>query len=176
MARLTEREIDLMQQSQVSFEEAVNASERSEGKDEAPVKLTREQESWLGHGVGFAGVLRAALDLFVGPITRYLRRRAAVQQLEALDDRMLQDIGLSRSDIASHVAATYKHAAHRPSLWQILRSNSERKQTIRELTALDDRMLQDIGVDRALIGNYVNSHYSWQANALRVTLKNRYAA
>ncbi len=35
----------------------------------------------------------------------YFRRRAAQRRLEALDDRMLEDIGMTRADIRAHIWA-----------------------------------------------------------------------
>jgi uncharacterized protein YjiS (DUF1127 family) len=45
---------------------------------------------------------RLLRPLFAAPLRAY-RRRAMLHELEALDDRMLKDIGLSRSDLPAAV-------------------------------------------------------------------------
>lgn len=39
----------------------------------------------------------------IGDVRMYMHRRRVQKRLEALDDRMLADIGLHRGDIAAHV-------------------------------------------------------------------------
>ncbi|MEM7776268.1 MAG: DUF1127 domain-containing protein [Pseudomonadota bacterium] len=52
-----------------------------------------------GRPRGLASVLRVAFRRFVA----WRHHRAAIQTLRQLDDRMLKDIGLSRSDIVGAV-------------------------------------------------------------------------
>lgn len=50
------------------------------------------------HGVaaGIAGFVRRSL---IEPVVRWQRQRATIKALSALDDRMLADIGITRSEI-----------------------------------------------------------------------------
>jgi uncharacterized protein YjiS (DUF1127 family) len=50
-------------------------------------------------GMDFIGVARRA----VGNVRWYLNRRKVQKRLEALDDRLLEDIGLNRADISDYV-------------------------------------------------------------------------
>ena len=51
-------------------------------------------------GTGLGAALRA-----------YRQRRAAIRELEALDDRVLNDIGICRADIPAAVADRARRAA-----------------------------------------------------------------
>jgi uncharacterized protein YjiS (DUF1127 family) len=57
----------------------------------------------------FARSLRAGWDA----IPRYLVRRAAIARLRALDDRVLRDIGLTRSQIEAAVDGLVTPSGHR---------------------------------------------------------------
>jgi uncharacterized protein YjiS (DUF1127 family) len=119
-----------------------------------------------------------ALQTRSGFVTRFWhwhKRRAAIRELEALDDRILADIGLVRGGIDEAVdraaAARMAEQAAAPSLasgvlatlraWNPGRRAVglmarfpqwlKRRATIRELEALDDRMLADIGLLRPYI-------------------------
>ncbi len=87
-------------------------------------------------------------------VRKWLKQRAAIRELKALDDRMLADIGLARGEIRAAVEAAEEAAptAHEPGLVAgfvtRFRLWSRRRAAIREIEALDDRMLADIGVIR----------------------------
>jgi uncharacterized protein YjiS (DUF1127 family) len=122
----------------------------------------------LSDGVASAGFSRDAARAspgrrLVDAVARLLRRRAVYDELMALDDRLLADIGLTRTDVAI-VARTASAASaparladatvdRRPGLLamviRLVRARLERRRTINELMALDDRMLADIGLTRA---------------------------
>jgi uncharacterized protein YjiS (DUF1127 family) len=99
---------------------------------------------------GAAGFLRAILERIVNSV----RRRAAIAELMALDDRLLADIGLTRSDIPAAVGAARVgwlrdeiDSLVRPfRLWQ------RSVEASRALHSLDDRALLDAGMLRAEIG------------------------
>ncbi len=101
---------------------------------------------------GFGAVNRALLS----PVRGYLRERRTVAELERLNDHMLADIGLQRGQIHAAAAEVCRDGAaagpslgRRLSVWLTL--SLERGATIRDLRALPDAVLRDIGVERASI-------------------------
>ena len=117
------------------------------------------------------GTLLAALR-------RRFRRAAIARQLAALDDRLLADIGIERwqiADVAAQAAAeaspitrTDRSAAETSFLQTVgrfvndhvvvpLRRAYHRQVAYRELSALDDRLLRDIGLTRGDIPAVVNA-------------------
>ena len=84
-------------------------------------------------------------------VVRWQSRRAAYRQLMLLDERLLRDIGLSREEIPA-VIASMRHAAApaaaKDDLVRPLRLWSRRRDAAKTLGALDDRMLDDIGLAR----------------------------
>ena len=93
-------------------------------------------------------------------ITRGWRRRQTIKQLQGLSNRMLDDIGLSRdqiAEVATQLAARPASATpHRgePIMRTFLakaRRARLRRASIRELEQLSDRVLADIGMTRSQI-------------------------
>ena len=82
--------------------------------------------------------------------------------MSALDSRQLRDIGMERSDIERIAVESSRSAHPYPATW-ISRLGSEvrraaaRRQSIAQLNALDDRILQDIGIERATITEMVDA-------------------
>jgi uncharacterized protein YjiS (DUF1127 family) len=62
--------------------------------------VTADQAVPTGGSLGLGAFLETAL---VRPVVRYIRRRRAYDNLMALDDRMLNDIGVSRDEIPALV-------------------------------------------------------------------------
>ena len=92
----------------------------------------------------------------VSILLRPFRRAQIARELQSLDERMLRDIGVTRSDIDRVAAesvggeewvvvALAKHIGRTLAAW------SSRRDAFRRLNALDDRMLADIGLNRAEI-------------------------
>ncbi|MGF1609663.1 MAG: DUF1127 domain-containing protein [Kiloniellales bacterium] len=137
MSRLTERELELIRRE----------------------RLAAERET--GHRSD-AGFLTAQV---IDPILRALRRRRTIAQLSRLDDRMLQDIGLTRGSLETVAdamvsidsARSQAAAARREhGLLAALRRWRRRQATIQQLASLDDRVLSDIGVVRGDIASIVD--------------------
>ena len=89
-------------------------------------------------------------------LLRPFRRAQIARELQSLDERMLRDIGVTKSEIDRVAAesvggeewvvvALAKHLGRKLAAW------SSRRDAYRRLTALDDRMLADIGLSRAEI-------------------------
>ena len=87
---------------------------------------------------------------------RYVHRRRTLHQLSALDDRMLSDIGLNRADIQATAALSGETPpAADSTLWYGLAAwasrELRRRRTLRELSAMPDQLLADIGIERSEI-------------------------
>jgi len=109
------------------------------------------------------GRLATAGRILAEMLRRRLRRAAALRELSALDDRMLADIGLNRSEIDA--AATHSAGPERPGLAELFGELGElardlsrafirwqsRRAAYRQLMLLDERLLRDIGLSRAEI-------------------------
>ena len=135
-------------------------------------RFTASEKVMLGRAMAPAAVTRTIAPATVGgalrdvaaALLRPVRRQAIADRLERLDDRMLQDIGVERYNIGA--VAESVTARNAPGLGIAL-SNlaavlgasvgawSERRAALRELNALDDRMLSDIGITRADISAVV---------------------
>jgi uncharacterized protein YjiS (DUF1127 family) len=90
-------------------------------------------------------------DLLVAPVVLWSKRRAARAALDALDDRMLADIGLARAEIADVVRGMHKTVAYPAVALDLvapIAAWNRARQTAKQLYKLEDRMLLDIGVVR----------------------------
>ncbi len=112
---------------------------------------------------GLAKLWRASgLAALVCAAKRGLARRRTLAALEELDDRQLRDIGIGRADIG-RIALERSQAVYPHSAGWLQRLKSElkraaiRRQTISQLAALDDRLLRDIGVERAALSEVVDA-------------------
>ena len=111
-------------------------------------------------------------------IRRAICRQRTLASLSRLDDAMLKDIGLERSQIWGAAVDSSRKKNPYPATW-LSRLGTEleraamRRQTIRELSSLDDRVLRDIGIERGTIEELVNAQFegrsaTWQLEADRV--------
>jgi uncharacterized protein YjiS (DUF1127 family) len=129
-------------------------------------RFTASEKVMLGRAMAPAAVTRSIAPQTVGgalreltaAILRPLRRRAISERLERLDDRLLDDIGIQRlqidviaDSVASRQAPSVGVALGHlfAALVKSMAAWGERRTAYRELNALDDRMLSDIGIARA---------------------------
>ena len=95
----------------------------------------------------------ALVDLFAAiakGIVAWRERRAAERELRSLDDRMLRDIGISRSDIP-YVAAGHPVSVKAEEAYDALeglRRWIRGRAAAKDLNTLDSRTLNDIGMIR----------------------------
>ena len=90
-------------------------------------------------------------DFLIAPVALWNKRRVAYSALNALDNRMLADIGVARAEIADVVKGMHKSVSY-PALSLDLVAPiaawNRARQTANQLYRLEDRMLLDIGVVR----------------------------
>ena len=95
----------------------------------------------------------ALLRAIAAPFVRWYRRNEAYRQLASLDDRMLSVIGISRADIPALVNGwdgepVTGQTEEDGSLLRGLRQWNRSRATAKALHALDNHMLDDIGLVR----------------------------
>ena len=95
----------------------------------------------------------SGLSGLIAALRRRRLQRRTLKALSGLDDRVLSDIGVNRADIEATAAFCCEAKAKTaPSLWQRLgawlKRERARRLTIRELSAISDAMLADIGISR----------------------------
>ena len=161
MARLTDRELDLIQQARRSpswrtWEEMdLILLEARRERARVMARLMRRGFAFLVRVTGLAATARLVTERIVVPLRRDALRRRTVKELNRLEDHLLKDIGIARDEVARlaadlALAALPGRRAH-VGLVAGLRSWLRRRAAIRELEALDDHMLSDIGLVRGNI-------------------------
>ncbi len=109
--------------------------------------------------VNMSPVRESLLDILLRPF----RRAGVAHELRQLDSRMLSDIGLSRSEIDRVPGESVggKGEGNPLSLPPLARGKlvdwANKRATYRSLMSLDDRMLSDIGLNRADIPALVDA-------------------
>jgi uncharacterized protein YjiS (DUF1127 family) len=119
---------------------------------------------------GFAAAFGEMLhDLLVAPVALWNKRRVAFSALNALDNRMLADIGVSRAEITDVVKGIHKSVSYPAMSLDLvapIAAWNRARQTANQLYKLEDRMLLDIGVVRGDI-EWVASEVANKAAANR---------
>jgi uncharacterized protein YjiS (DUF1127 family) len=90
-------------------------------------------------------------DLLVAPSVLWNKRRVAHSALNALDNRMLADIGLARAEIGDVVKGLHRSVAYPAVSLDVvapIAAWNRARETANQLHGLEDRMLLDIGVVR----------------------------
>jgi uncharacterized protein YjiS (DUF1127 family) len=99
---------------------------------------------------------------------KHFKRAAIERELSRLDSRMLEDLGLTRSEIG-HVALTAVQDGQEGSLFaefsrllvnlfiRPVAAWSNRRKVYDTLMLMDDRMLSDIGLNRYEVSDYVRN-------------------
>lgn len=106
-------------------------------------------------------------DLLVAPVALWNKRRAAFGALNALDDRMLSDIGVARAEIGTVVKGLHKSVSYPAVTLDVvapIAAWNRARVTANQLYRLEDRMLADIGVVRGDI-DWVASEVAHKAVA-----------
>lgn len=110
-----------------------------------------------GQGTLFQEFSRLVVNLIVRPLVEWNRRRAIYDQLMAMDERMLADIGMTRYEAAEYVRRLGREiqeplpetlAAMEQDITAPIRAWNRARLTARQLDQLSDRQLVDIGVVR----------------------------
>ncbi|NQU57063.1 MAG: DUF1127 domain-containing protein [Rhodospirillales bacterium] len=95
-------------------------------------------------------------------LASWRKRNTLSQELYALNDRMLADVGICRDEIPMIVEKSYPRVQFLSvfkellAKWATARKNQE---TARKLAAFDDRMLADIGLGRSDISSIAKGCY-----------------
>ena len=160
MSRLSEKEIDLIRAARVGgVSEQASAAQVLQNAQrlqyETLVGLLSRGAAFVAKWTGLAALAAAIDDGILRTLRSALRRRSAIGELKRLDDHLLHDIGLERSMVESYVdtlSAEEMERARKPrAAHKGLRHWLQRRRAIRELEALDDHQLADIGVLRSMI-------------------------
>ena len=155
MTRLTETEIAIIQRSKAQA--AGDWMELDRVLWEARRARARYMNEVLAKAWQALG-----LGTLICAARRALARRRTLAELNALDSRQLRDIGMERADIGRIAVETSRSAHPYPASWisrlgAELKRAAARRQSIAQLSSLDDRILQDIGIERAMITEMVDA-------------------
>ncbi|HMB77474.1 MAG TPA: DUF1127 domain-containing protein [Kiloniellaceae bacterium] len=122
------------------------------------ISLTRDELAGRTHSPSGTPLLGRLFD--------YFERRKVYNTLVAMDDRLLEDLGLTRGTLKARIFES--ETAKRPSLFARLRQSfkaaQQRRATIKALQRLSPAMLADIGIEPGLITTYALSqqgHGDW---------------
>jgi uncharacterized protein YjiS (DUF1127 family) len=162
MARLTEQEIELIRRAKfaarihsIDYHDVLAEAERM--KSEYLARLLGQAAHWVARTTGLAVLGRSLSRSVIMPLRRAALRRRTIIGLRQLDDRLLSDIGLMREDIGYLATQLSQTSIPAPAAEQgALGGWIRRWRTRRELEALSDQVLNDIGVRRSEIPALAN--------------------
>ena len=163
MSRLTGREMEEIRRvKRAAREEARMEHFQVRPADDASTRQSAATAGVLGLLAtysGFAEIAWMVRHRVIAPLRQRIERRRAIAQLRALDDRVLRDIGIERGQIAMVIEGITMGTPRPPrpeaGPFAALRRWNHRRRTIGALTALDDRLLDDIGLVRANIPEFI---------------------
>ena len=168
MARLTERELDLIRHArQLSWRRVGEAAPLVQVLNAARAAQAEVLGSALARGFKLLARYTGLNDLAylvkagaIDPLRRGACYRRTLAERRHLDTHRLHDIGMTRGDVerfAWQAALEQVPASKsRPWLATWLRAYFRRQSLVRELTALEDRSLADVGIERGDIGAIVD--------------------
>jgi len=95
-------------------------------------------------------------------IGHWFRRQAMINELQSLDDALLADIGLKRHQINEVVDRTCPPISFGDAVLAVLETLAEsvrNREVARQLNAMDDHLLADMGLSRGDIALIVKGRY-----------------
>ena len=163
MSRLTEREIEEIRRVKRAVEEEAR-EEFSQVRlaDDVDTRHPAHAAGLLALAARYSGLAEIAWMVrheVVLPLRQKIHTRRAMTELRRLNDHSLRDIGIDRGQIETVVQGMKIETPRtpRPEVGPIaaLRRWIVRRRTINSLNALDNRLLDDIGLIRAHIPTFV---------------------
>jgi uncharacterized protein YjiS (DUF1127 family) len=163
MSRLTEREIEEIRRVKRAVEEEAREEfsqvRLADDVDTRQPALAAGLPALVARMSGLAEIAWMVRHEVVLPLRQRIHTRRAMTELNRLNDRALRDIGIDRGQIETVVEGMKIEMPRspRPEVGPIaaLRRWIVRRRTINTLTALDDRLLEDIGLVRSHIPAFV---------------------
>ncbi|MDX1575208.1 MAG: DUF1127 domain-containing protein [Kiloniellales bacterium] len=163
MSRLSEREMEEIRRVKRAVEdEAREEFSQVRLADDVDTRHPVHAAGFLARVARMSGLAEIAWMVrheVVLPLRQRIQMRRAVAELQRLDDRALRDIGIERGQIETIVRAMKPETPRspRPEVGPVaaIRRWIVRRRTIKALSALDDRLLEDIGLVRAHIPDFV---------------------
>lgn len=164
MSRLSEKEIDVIRQARA-------ASQRDASHPTGSGAAARESR-----GNGLAELL-AVFRAFVSPFRDAAARRRVMSHLRRMDDRMLRDIGIERGTLyglsADLPQAAPAETVKKTGIFARIGAFFRRRSTLRQLQSLDDRILADIGLNRATLADAIDARQSAKTTATHAPILTR---
>ena len=148
MSRLSEKEIDVIRQARA-------ASQRDASH---PTDSGAAARGKRGNGLAeFLAVFRA----FVSPFLEAAASRQVMSHLRQMDDRMLRDIGIERGALyglsSDLPRAAPAETVEKTGVFARIVAFFRRRDTLQQLRSLDDRILEDIGLNRATLADAIDA-------------------